>query len=933
MLRLVTQKIKNKLWLTVCLTLGLTFLVAVCACQPMFKSGSLNRLLEQTFIQYIQDNNAYPTVISKTTDVNLAASKVSTDAIINEIEKYNDVWRKNVKSIGELDNQTILSLQQASAQGTFGSKGDYLSITYIPDIESHVQILKGEIISSEPMDDAYPCMLSESVLDENNLIVGSVYDFITVTTAGNKTLKLKVTGVFRESDENDVFWFETPNTMKNEVIVTKDTMDMILADYNVTEINARNNIILDYRDIDSTNVNSLIDCLAEFKSLDKSFSNTMEDMLDGFVAKRKSVGVMLWVLEIPMLGMVLAFIYMVSGQLLETEKNEIAMFKSRGFKRSQIVSIYFLQATILSLFALVLGIALGYVACILAASTTDFLTFSGKSIDCYHFVPSMIGYGVGAAFVGILFIVGPACLASNISIVEYMSQKNINKKMFWEKSFLDVILLVLSVYFLYYFSKTDDSIRQKAIEGGNVDPMVFMDSILFIVAFGLVVLRLSHYLVKLVYRIGKKKWKPAMYASFLQITRSFNKQGFISVFMILTVAMGIYNANGARTINRNKEDRLQYEIGCDTVFKEEWKKTPFRVGFDTHYKYEEPDFVKYEELINSGLVTNIAQVQRIDGTEAKAPKGKVTNTTIMGINTKQFGETAILKDELNYPTHWYNYLNDLSQATNGAIISSNLAEELGLEVGKTITVYGKNKDQVDSNQSVVYQIVDIVDAWPGFTQYSYVGGEEIPNYLVVVNLQNVIRAIEQKPYEIWVKYADGTTSEQLRQKLIDMNVPVEQYVSLDDNISYMKSSPDIQITNGMFTLGFLIALVLCGIGFLIYWISSIRQRELLFGVYRAMGMSVSHVNKMLLNEHVFSTLLSVISGTIVGMVSTFLFIKVMAIVYLPQRHNLDIYIYFEAMDIVKLLVALAIMIIICLFVLRKIIKSMNITQALKLGED
>ena len=74
-----------------------------------------------------------------------------------------------------------------------------------------------------------------------------------------------------------------------------------------------------------------------------------------------------------------------------------------------------------------------------------------------------------------------------------------------------------------------------------MDPLIFLDSVLFIVAMGLVVLRLLHYLVQLVYHIGRKKWRPAVYASFLQITRNFRKQGFISVFLILTVAMGLFN--------------------------------------------------------------------------------------------------------------------------------------------------------------------------------------------------------------------------------------------------------------------------------------------------------------------------------------------------------------------------------------------------------
>ena len=98
-------------------------------------------------------------------------------------------------------------------------------------------------------------------------------------------------------------------------------------------------------------------------------------------------------------------------------------------------------------------------------------------------------------------------------------------------------------------------------------------------------------------------------------------------------------------------------------------------------------------------------------------------------------------------------------------------------------------------------------------------------------------------------------------------------------------------------------------------------------------MSLKDVNGMLINEHIFSTFLSVIAGGVVGMVSTLLFVKLFGIVYLPEKHNLDIYIYFEMGDIIKLSVVIVLMILVCILVLRKLLKSLNITQALKLGEE
>lgn len=143
----------------------------------------------------------------------------------------------------------------------------------------------------------------------------------------------------------------------------------------------------------------------------------------------------------------------------------------------------------------------------------------------------------------------------------------------------------------------------------------------------------------------------------------------------------------------------------------------------------------------------------------------------------------------------------------------------------------------------------------------------------------------------------------------------------------------VQITNGLFSLSLLVSLLLCGIGFLIYWVSSIHQRELLFGVYRAMGISVRQINRMLILEHIFSTLQAVLAGGIVGMAATFLYVRLFAAVYLPEVSNVPLLVTYETEDIKTVFAVVFAVILVCLLILRRQVKKLNIAQALKLGED
>lgn len=935
MIRFVLRKIQNKKWLTTCLLLGLIFLVAAVSCQPMFKEGSLNKMLLDSFHKTGELQNQYPAVIGRS-GAYLTEKRQTVADVMEGIEGYHKTWESQLETIPTLYTQTRIKLDPQSSEGMYGIKGKYVSISYMPEMNDHIQILIGSDLQSYD-GEGYACLMSEHVMDSCGYTVGETIDFPLWKNENDEKLELYICGVYRESDSHDIFWYETPNSIEDEVFVTEDCLDAIVRDFTPEKMIYSTHLMLDYTKITEKNVDALCDSVKQFHAEDENFEDTFLNLLQQYCADRKTVTITLWVLELPMLGLVLAFIYMVTGKIVETETGEIAMLRSRGYRRSQIIQIYILQAGILCVIAMLIGIPAGYFLCRLAASTTDFLTFQSVNLSMYGFTPLMLLYALFASVVGIVFILIPVVMHSGVSIVQQKADTKINKKMVWEKYFLDIILLATSLYLLHNFNQETEKIRTQALYGSKMDPLIFLDSVLFIVAMGLVVLRLIHYLVQLVYRIGRKKWKPAMYASFLQITRNFRKQGFISVFLILTVALGLFNANAARTINRNYENRLRYADGADVRLQENWKMQPFYVSpQEIDYEYIEPDPVKYDELLKQGICTSMTKVIRTDNVSVSKGKTSVENCEFMGIHTKEFGETAYLQEELNRTEHWYTYLNALSQKENGVIISSNLAARLDVKEGDILNCsrYGDSTLKRESVRgSIRGEVVAIVDAWPGFEQYEYKDGEELERYLLVANYAKTVQNFKISPYEIWYKLADGVSSDAVKTVIEQSGTNLSSYTALDIDIENMKETAIIRITNGMFTLSFLIALILCMIGFLIYWISSIRQRELLFGVYRAMGLSEKEVNRMLVNEHLFSTLPSILAGSACGGVATFLFVKLFGIIYLPQKHNLDIYIYIEWLDVLKLVGVLAVMILLCIVILRRLIRSLNITQALKLGEE
>ena len=54
-----------------------------------------------------------------------------------------------------------------------------------------------------------------------------------------------------------------------------------------------------------------------------------------------------------------------------------------------------------------------------------------------------------------------------------------------------------------------------------------------------------------------------LYASFIQVGRGGGQDRFLMLFLILTLSIGIFNANAARTLNNNIEEKIKYANGAD----------------------------------------------------------------------------------------------------------------------------------------------------------------------------------------------------------------------------------------------------------------------------------------------------------------------------------------------------------------------------------
>lgn len=941
MIRFIKQKLIHKKWMVVCLLIGNILLAAISSSNPMYRDAALEKTLKSKYSDYIERTNAYPGVI--TFDASMDAGKGHEE----DYKKMKDIANSAEDTLGVEKQYLIEFTATMKVRGTYlqsrGNKSSSKSmrIASMSELSEHVNIVAGEQYGSSLLEDgAIPVILSQRAMTKLDVILGDEIEFAKLKNADGSFMKVKIVGVFDAKDYEDNYWVKDPSEYYIEVFMDPGLFQKTFINMSNQQfgIDTNWNLVFDYEKVRPSKTDALV---SRTESLCKSVTGERHigiktpdymGVLREYQTAAKKVYTTLLILQIPVLALLLAFIFMISRQMLDMEQNEIALLKSRGSSKKQILMIYFLQSTILSAASSIVGVPLGYFLTKALGSTNGFLEFIQRKALHVRLSPEVLLYTVGAMLVSIAFMVLPVIKEANVTIVNVKHKKNDRSRNIFSRVYLDVILLIISLYGLYSFTQRENELMTSMLEGDSIDPFLFICSSLFIISASLVGLRLQPLLIKLVYYIGRKAWKPAFFASFLQIIRTRKKQGFMMVFLMFTVSLGIFNATVARTILSNSEKGINYSTGADLVLQQPWEDNSLALQYypDLELTYTEPDFGVYESMEGVKAATKVYKNDEIVTSYNKKEDSGEVKTTLMAIDTKSFGETVSKFQDDLLPVHLNRYLNAMAKKTDAVLVSSNYREKQELEIGDEITF--RNEENVEAT-GIIYGFVDY---FPGYVEESHSLNEKetlvtTENYLIVANLAQVQQVYGLRPYQVWIQ-TDGS-SRFIYDYAEKNNISYTTFEDVSAKMVDVKNDALFQGTNGILTMSFIVILILCCTGFLIYWILSIRQRELLFGVFRAMGMTKREIVQMLVNEQIFSSGVSIIIGTVIGLLASKMFVPLVQIFYASTDQAIPLEVVNKPLDMIRLFSIIGIVIIVCMVVLGKLISKINISQALKLGED
>lgn len=925
---------RNTKWMVMCLFLGFLMAAGMMSTVPIYMDASLQRVLIKEMEEYQLNSGYYPGRYIVSASLPYGVSAQNQLQILNEAPRMTDDQVKQV-GIPAANNKTVVSdnlLYLGTGTSASGSSATRVRVTAMSGIEDHITMQSGEMYSESGIeeDGSYQVIVTESAARTLGIVYGNKYE-IRPMNAGQESFFVTVTGIFIQSDMNDSYWSEDLLNYVGSIFVPFSLYDDLISAGNLNIVDISINYNLDYHSVNMNAIGSISEEINEDFTYFKDMGYTLEmgasTILSSYVERASTLTVILWAIQIPTMVMLAFYLFMVSQLNVEQERNEIAVLKSRGASPLQIFGLYSMEAGLLGLVTFVVSPLIGLLLCRFLGVSDGFMEFVNRTGIAAKLSLTAFIYALIAVLVFFVTTMLPIIPASKITIVQYKQSKTkVKKTALWELCGIDIILIALSIvfYFLYTNLINEDIANGTFNATGQIDPLVFVFSTCLILGLGLLFVRLYPYILKLVSLIGRPFWSPSQYMALSTVScAGGSKERFLMLFLILTFACGLFSANTARAINNNKEDMIYYKNGADITLMEYWMEQSYTSGDQLRSVYTERDFSRFEQLAG---VESAAKVLTNEKARGETSKGsELSNLTVMAVEPDKFAKTAWFRDDL-LPVQWYNYCNALTNYSSGVLISRSMASKYGLGNGDELSVNWSGNDPMNVT------VLAVIDYWPGINpNETLVNGSK--KDFCVLNYNYVYNNTDLEPYEVWLKLKDNATSEELYADISEKKLPVEWLVDSTQLLIEEKNSPDLQGMNGGLTLGFIITMIMAIIGFLIYWILSIKGRTLQFGILRAMGMTIREIIGMLGYEQLLVSLVSIAMAFVIGGVTSDIFVPLFQNMYSVANQIPPFIISAAASDYIKIYVLIVIMLGGGFAILGGIIRKININKALKLGED
>ena len=939
LLRLVLKRLNNNRALLSTTFLGLLVTVTLVTSVPMYAEGVSGLLLQRELRKRTGQAQPTSSVFIRHRDQN---QPVPTDSA--DYEAFDRFFRTLIPvAVGlpttqlvsylATDHRPLLALNpdkdrelgQALRRVTFGQ------IFTLNDLFDNVVITEGRLPSAEvgsftiPGAEAVPLaegLMTTRGLDKWGVLVGDVvgFEFTNPASEERNVFAVRIVGRAVPKDPESNYWLYPPRSAFDQggvyidrQVYLNELLDVApfafheatwYADFDIDAIRAAN-----YRAITGGLYTIRLNANAVYPGT--RLENSPEPLFYAFEQKLVFLKLLLIILSAPIVAIVLYYIVLASGMVVDRQRNEIAILKSRGVGTSQILGIYLIEGALVGGTATLIGPFLGLLVAQVIGKTFTFLVFTNRAPLPIDITSSHFLWAGGAAGLAILATLIPAVGAARHSIVTYKQEVSRSRRRPWfQRYFLDVVVLGAAIYGYVTLSQRDALLDIG--EGGELfsDPLLVILPVIFMFAVALVFLRFFPFLVAGLARAGNRIWGVAVHLGLRQISREPQQYTRLIFLLILTISLGTFSASMAATLDKNFDDRVLYRIGANANFLE--------IG-----EYEEDlelwSFLPVERHLEVPQILRVARLWKDEDATFRLPGQSLrTGVVTYGVDPLEFARTVWWRPDFA-PVPLNALMNELARDEQALIASrAKFQGELGMQLGDPLRI------SVGGGE-LEFFIAGWVELFPTYFP------QDGP--MVVVNLDYLERNLGETPWSVLAHIDPDTNASVLRQTLLLKRFKVLDAEDSRIEIAAARDDPTRVGIFGILSIGFLISAVLTILGFLLYSYLSFRRRMQQLGILRAMGLSVRQLVGLYAFENGFLIGLGVLLGTALGLLTGSLFIPFLQLSADRFGDTPPFVIITAWSDISKIYVLFAAVLLVSFPFSAWLLSKIRIHEAVKFGEE
>ena len=926
-----------------------TLSVALLASTPMYADGVLQRLLTRDLERQQARTGRYPGTAVLEVDLYALRRKAERAPYVREIDRELTerlVPGLRVPTIAEMRQVRMDYLYDIRPTGDGGETKVFARVEAIGDLGEHVTITHGRMFEPSAGDpagdgaDAYEAVVTAEAFRELELQLGRTYQLHDLLGHVPR-LRIKVVGVFTKSDARDLFWFGRFSRLSTSYLIDFSTFER-----HFLESEARNltraywHYAVDYHELTIRDVPHVMRRYQDYVRLAApagvSFNFAIAPLLESYLLRAATLERTLSFLQIPSALLLLLFVAMLSQLVIDGDRNEIAVLKSRGAAGRQILSAYLIEALLLGAVGLVLGLPLAVFIVRVIGASNGFLDFVARPALPLLLSWRMLGFALlgVAIFVGSLVV--PLVRTTGVSIVGLKSRHaRAPRSLPWQRYLLDFVLLGVAGYAFVSFRQRRTIQELIPAESAPLDPLLFLASTAFILGAGLLTLRLFPIAVRLAFRLGRRLWSPAVYAGLVQVSRSRGREYFAMIFLILTLGVGLASSTTARTINRSAEDDISYQVGADLALLPEFQSDapPENVdlldplaapaaptGSAPAVQYRAPPLGPFRALPG---VERLTTVFRAPSASMVIPGSNRVALQVMAVVPHEFGRITWFRNDL-LPAHINHHLNLIADHPTGILLSADVRDR-GVRLGDLVRLTWKRQLPI---QAIV---LGFVDYWPSFDPNA-AGRGRSPTF-AVANFDYVFAKMATEPYELWMDLEPGAQSGPLYAAVEEQELRVLEIRDTAQITIEAKNDPLLQGTNGVLTFGFLTAVLVSVTGYVLFLVFALRERTLQFGLLRALGVHRRQVVGMLVLEQLLTGGFAILSGLAIGQIAALLYVPLLQLAGPAAEQILPFRVVALRSDYLRFYVLALVIMAAGAVLFQSLVRRLRVHEALKLGEE